>query len=266
MYKVIRGGLLCWGLFGGVAAAAPSLPSLLPAPATLLGQGELQFHGNVVDTASLWRWRIASADQAWDVDVDEAQLDGQGVQRFSLTARGALPFLEGHLSQLLVQGAAGVTPRIVLASAEQPLRIDGGGLATDQRYRAALPVFDADSGEAIGQLTMTVEQALGVTHPAQPGLALLQGDSLSSVRPDALSGSLQEQLAHLLGRVEGAPALGLSGVLNGATVPQGVLSDSTVTRLAAVYGSQLSDFELSWPESKVPSQWRASLSVTVTLQ
>ncbi|MBP3996451.1 fimbrial protein [Pseudomonas koreensis] len=249
-----------------------------PAFAAILDQGELEFSGYVIDEAPRWLWQVASADQVWDVDVADARLDAQGNQVFSLPDKGSLAFLEGHLKKVADRGGAGMTPLISFSSEGTPLApVAEGGSTQGPRLRTSVPVRNAHTGELVGQLSFTLEQ----------GMVLAQGKALSPLeggtdRKLGLSGmalvsseggqtgdvppSLMSRLAVLMGMNNGVETAGIPLVWQGEHVSRQVLADSHVSLLAAAYASQLSNFTLSWPQDKVPSRWRASLSVTVTLR
>lgn len=248
-----------------------------PAFAAVLDQGEVEFSGYVIDEAPRWTWQIASPDPVWNVDVDDARVDPQGSQVFSLKDKGALAFLEGHLKKVADRGGAAMTPVISFMSDGAPLQMAaGGGSSQDARLRASVPVHNADTGESIGQLSFTLEQGMvlaqGKTLPAPgsqdrslglSGMALVSGDGGQS---GEIMPSLMSRLSVLIGMNNGSEHAGIPLVWKGEFVPRQVLADSHVPQLAAAYASQLSDFTLSWPQDRVPSRWRASLSVTVTVR
>lgn len=263
-----RTGFLCLLLF---CAASPTL-------AAILDQGELEFSGYVIDEAPRWLWQVASPDQVWDVDVANARLDAQGNQVFSLPDKGTLAFLEGHLKKVADRGGAGMTPVISFSSEGTPLTpVAGGGSLQDTRLRASVPVRNAQTGELAGQLSFTLEQGMvlaqghalptldGETdrHLGLSGMALVSGDGGQT---GDVPTSLMSRLAVLMGMNNGVETAGIPLTWQGEHIPRQVLADSHTPLLAAAYASQLSNFTLSWPQDKVPSNWRASLSVTVTLR
>lgn len=247
-----------------------------PAFAAVLDQGEVSFSGYVIDEAPRWVWQIASPDPVWDVDVADARPDAQGNQVFSLKDKGTLAFLEGHLKKVADQGGAGMTPVISFLSDGAPLSVSTGQ-TQDTHFRASVPVHNADTGETAGQLTFTLEQGMALaqgTHlPAEgegvdrhlglSGMALVAGDGGQN---GEVPTSLMNRLATLMAMNGGSEAAGIPLTWKGEHVSRQVLADSHVPLLAGAYASQLSDFTLSWPQDKVPSRWRASLSVTVTLR
>jgi hypothetical protein len=246
--------------------------------AAVLDQGELQFSGYVIDEAPRWLWQVASPDQVWDVDVADAHLDAQGNQVFSLQDKGPLAFLEGHLKKVADRGGAGMTPVISFSSEGTPLTpVTGGGSAQDARLRTSVAVHNAQTGELIGQLSFTLEQGMvlaqGGALPALEGgtdrklglsgMALVSGDGAQTAD---IPTSLMSRLAVLMGMNNGVESAAIPLTWQGEHIARQVLADSHVPLLAAAYASQLSNFTLSWPQDKVPSRWRASLSVTVTLR
>lgn len=249
----------------------------VPAVAAVLDQGDVEFSGVVIDEAPRWTWQIASPDQVWNVDVDDARTDAQGNQVFNLNDKGTLPYLEGHLKEVAVQGGAGMTPVISFMSDGAPLQmVAGEGGSQDTQFRAQVTVHNADTGEPAGQLSFTLEQGLVLTQGKNQltadtaprnlglsGLALVTGDG--GMRGDVPT-SLMNRLVALVRMNRGSEAAGIPISWSGERVPLQVLSDTHVHYLAAAYASQLSGFTLSWPQEKVPSTWRASLGVTVTLR
>ena len=249
-----------------------------PAFATILDQGEVEFSGYVIDEAPRWLWQVASPDQVWDVDVADARPDAQGNQIFSLQDKGTLAFLEGHLKKVADRGGAGMTPLINFSSEGTQLTpVAGAGSSQSNRMRTSVPVRNAQTGELVGQLSFTLEQGLVLAQGnALPileggtdrklglsGMALVSGDGGQT---DAVPTSLMSRLAVLMGMNNGVETAQVPLTWQGEHVARQVLADSHVPLLAAAYASQLSDFSLSWPQDKVPSRWRASLSVTVTLR
>lgn len=248
-----------------------------PTFAATLDQGEVEFSGYVVDEAPRWLWQVASPDQVWDVDVADARPDAQGNQVFSLQDKGTLAFLEGHLKKVADRGGAGMTPVISFSSEGKSLMPLAGGSTQDTRVRTFVPVRNAQTGELVGQLSFTLEQ----------GMVLAQGHALSSLdggtdRKLGLAGmalisgdggqsgdvptSLMSRLAVLMGMNNGIETAGIPLTWQGEHISRQVLADNHIPLLAAAYASQLSNFTLSWPQDKVPSRWRASLNVTVTLR
>ncbi|MDI2145875.1 fimbrial protein [Pseudomonas sp. ITA] len=263
-----RTGALCLLL---TCAASPTF-------ATVLDQGEVEFSGYVIDEAPRWLWQVASPDQVWNVDVADAHLDAQGNQVFVLQDKGSLAFLEGHLKKVADRGGAGMTPVISFSSEGAPLTpAAGGGSAQDTRWRASVPVRNAQTGEFAGQLSFTLEQGMvlaqGNTLPSLDGgtdrklglsgMALVAGDGGQS---GEVPTALMSRLAVLMGMNNGVETASVPLKWQGERIDRQVLADSHVPQLAAAYASQLSNFTLSWPQDKVPSHWRASLNVTVTLR
>ncbi|OQS31672.1 fimbrial protein [Chromobacterium haemolyticum] len=248
----------------------------LAAQAEILGQGELMFRGYVIDQAPKWAWRLASPDQHWHLNSEDGVIDAQGMQIFTLDNKTPLPFLEGYLKQTAERGGAGLSPVITLSSENLPLETLTGD-ASSQRVEMAIPVRNADSNELIGRLRFTLEQALaiaqGVKRTQAPGrqlglsqMALAAGDIVRQPDAAALSPTLAGRLGALISMTKDSAAQGLPATVGRETVSQMVLTDASVTELAAVYASQLSGFSVAWPQDKVPARWRASLSVMVTVQ
>ena len=260
MTRITGWCLLSWlvsALFGGVHAAP-------------LDQGEVTFSGYIVDEGPRWLWQLASPDQVWDVNTDDARLDARGWQVFDLSGQTTLPFLQGHLRKVATRGGAGMTPTVSFAADGAPLSLAAGPGGN----RTAIAVKDVETGEAIGQLAFTLEQALVVAqgqvtpnadshdrHLGLTGMALVAEGA-----GQAVSAGLASTLTTLMTMNEGYQLAGIPLTLNGEQVPRQVLADNRVPLLGGAYASQLSDFELSWPQEQVPSQWRATLSVSVTIQ
>ncbi|AOV95547.1 fimbrial protein [Edwardsiella hoshinae] len=239
--------------------------------ADLLDGGEVQFHGFVTDTAPKWTWQVSSSAQSWPVDSAEAQLTN-GMLRFDLSDKGALPYLEGYLHEVAQRGGPGLTPLITFSSGGQPLTPLAGGNSHAQHFRAAVPVYDPASGKAVGRLSFTLDQAMAVSAARQlagvavpSGMTLVSGQSVSAVQPATLPAGIRNQLSALLLMNQGF-GQGMSAVGNGQVINQGVLADGRVTRLAAAYASALSAFELTLPATGTPSQWQTGLNVSVTVQ
>lgn len=239
------------------------------ASAGVIDSGEIHFRGTVKDNAPRWSWQLATPAQYWDVNIEDGVIDPQGNQVFNLHSKGTLPFLEGHLKEVVTQGGSGMIPMISLSSAGQPLV---AGSTAAQRYQTTVPVFNADSGEVVGQLRFVFEQGLVVARGREPRLtiaeqldhhmALVTGDTVQDPRPDTLSPLLSARLSELIARNGGRSVTGVP-VLGSRVVTQALLSNSQVQGIAAAYASQLSDFTLQWPQDKVPARWKATLTVTV---
>ncbi|AMS16480.1 hypothetical protein A3218_19955 [Pseudomonas chlororaphis] len=263
-----RTGFLCLLLS---CAASPTF-------AAILDQGEVEFSGYVIDEAPRWLWQVASGDQTWDVDVADAHLDAQGNQVFPLPGKGTLAFLEGHLKKVADRGGAGMTPVISFSSEGAPLTtLAGGGSPQDSHWQTSVPVRNAQTGEPAGQLSFTLEQGMALAQGAAlstldggtdrklglAGMALVSGEGGQS---GDVPTALMSRLAVLMGMNNGVEAARVPLTWQGEHIARQVLADSHVPLLAAAYASQLSNFTLSWPQDKVPSRWRASLNVTVTLR
>ncbi|EBN6656810.1 fimbrial protein [Salmonella enterica] len=241
------------------------------ATAGVLDGGEVRFTGYVTDESPKWTWRIASADWCWMVDTADAQRSGDSLL-FDLHNRGVLLFLEGHLHKMADRGGPGFSPRISFSSNGAPLTLTQGGSLTDQRFRASVPVTDPENGQAVGALSFTLEQGLGISLGAQQdggpqvnGMSLAGGDSVTQPQPQTLSRGLMARLSGLILMNRGSGS-GMSAVSNGQTQNQSVLSCGNVMNIAAAYASSLSDFELQLPATGTPAHWRARLVVTVTVQ
>lgn len=242
------------------------------AVAAVVDSGEILFHGMVKDNAPRWSWQIATPAQYWDINAEEGVVDPQGNQLFNLNHKGTLPFLEGHLKEVATQGGPGMIPQISLSSAGGPLQQLPSNTTSAQRYRTSVPVFNADSGEVVGQLSFVFEQGLVVARGQKARLpvfeqldhqmALVAGDTVQDPRPDMLSPSLSARLSELIARNSGRSVVGVPA-LGSRVVNQSILGNSHVRGIAAAYASQLSDFTLQWPQDKVPARWKATLNVTV---
>lgn len=247
-----------------------------PVYAAVLDQGEVEFSGYVIDEAPRWAWQIASPDLVWDVDVADARPDAQGNQVFSLKGKGDVPFLEGHLKKVADRGGAGMTPVMSFMSEGAPLSVAAGSVQ-DAHFRASVPVRNADTGETAGQLSFTFDQGMVLAqgthlpaiegssdrHLGLTGMALVAADG---GQVEEIPAPLMNRLAVLMAMNGNSEVAGIPLTWKGEHVPRQVLADSHVPQLAGAYASKLSDFTLSWPQDKVPSRWRASLSVTVTLR
>ncbi|MXC98429.1 fimbrial protein, partial [Escherichia coli] len=82
---------------------------------------------------------------------------------FDLHAKGALPFLEGHLHEVADRGGPGFTPLITFSSNGQPFTVMEGNGTSAQRFRASVPVRDPESGKILGQLAFTLNQGMVVS-------------------------------------------------------------------------------------------------------
>ncbi|MCX8980935.1 fimbrial protein [Citrobacter portucalensis] len=237
------------------------------AMAADVAQGDVDFSGYVIDRVPRWTWQIATPDQQWNIDVADSRDDGKGNQLFSLTHKGTLPFLEGYLKEVAERGHVGMLPKIVFSSAGVPLNFTDGG-PDSAHARVFVPVLNADTGEAIGRLSFVLEQGMmvaqGSTARPEDRYPGLSGAALTN--SDVHSPGLTQRLLSLLAMNRGSEAAGIPVQIQASPVTPLVLSDSRVTYLAASWASQLSDFSLSWPQEKLPSRWRATLSVMVTMQ
>ncbi|MDQ1886571.1 fimbrial protein [Aeromonas salmonicida] len=231
-----------------------------------LDRGELRFRGQVIDMAPKWRWHIASPPQRWSVDMADAQHSAAG-WRFDLGDKTPLPFLEGHLFRLAERGGHDMVPQITFSSGDTPLTVMQGAGNMDQRFSTSIPVRHPDSGETIGSLQFTVEQALGVALAGSPEgrvpLTLVRGSTVASPYPHALSTELGQRLRTLLAMNTGMQH-GV-GEMSGQAVEQWLLQDSDTTHIAAAYASQLSDFSLHFLGEARPEKWQAQLNVSVTV-
>ncbi|MEB6310954.1 F4 family fimbrial subunit [Escherichia coli] len=245
--------------------------SAMPRADTLDG-GEIQFNGFVSDEAPKWTWQISSSDQTWSVDIADARTEN-GQLIFNLRDKGALTFLEGHLYEVAERGGPGFTPFITLSSSGgQPLTIIKGSDTTAQRFRAAVPVLDPESGNVVGQLFFTLNQGMAVSSGRQkngafvpPGMSLVSGQSVTEVQSVSLPQGLKARLSSLLLMNQNF-SNGMSAVDNGQVISQEVLTDCHVMELAASYASAVSDFELRLAAEGTPAAWQAGLTVTVTVQ
>lgn len=243
--------------------------SVLPQ-AEILDGGEIQFQGFVTDEAPKWTWQVASPDQSWVMDTADARHEN-GQLVFDLRDKGSLPFLEGHLHEVAERGGPGLTPFITFSSAGQPLSIVEGGSTTSQRFRAAVPVHDADSSSPVGQLFFTLDQGMAVSTGYQEegvmlpaGMSLVSGESVTAVQAEALPQGVINRLPSLL-FMNGGFGHGMSAVNHGQVIGQSILADGRVRDLAAAYASAISGLELRLPEEGTPARWHAGLNVTVTV-
>lgn len=259
---------------------AAGLFSLLYASvvaADVLDGGEIRFHGEVTDEGPRWTWQVATSDQNWAVDTADARtLSGQLV--FDLSTKGMLPFLEGRLHEVAEQGGPGFSPLVYFSSQGQPILLPNGGNTTQGRFKAAVPVTDAETGKSVGQLTFMVEQGLAATFGGQlasngggavssisPGMVLLVGDAVNHLPTGGLSQGVMSRLSALLRMTPGWESE-MSATFNGQVMPQELLSSPRGINIAAAYASVLSGFQLTLPENDTPAHWQARLSVTVTVQ
>nr|WEX97931.1 hypothetical protein [Escherichia coli] len=240
--------------------------------AAILDGGEIQFNGFVIDDAPKWTWQISTPAQTWAVDTVAARADnGQFI--FDLHQKGVLPFLEGYLYEVTEHGGPGFTPFITLSSNDgQPLTIIKGSGTTAQRFRAAVPVRDPESGNIVGQFFFTLNQGMAVSSGRQkngafvpPGMSLVRGQSVTEVQSGSLPLRVKTRLSSLL-LMNRNFRDGMSVVDNGQVISQEVLADCRVMELAASYASVVSDFELRLPAKGTPAAWQAGLNVTVTVQ
>lgn len=253
----------------GIAGVGGVLYAVL-ATAGVLDGAEVRFRGYVTDEAPKWIWHIASPEQRWAVDTADARGEA-GWLIFDLGHLGSRPFLEGRLHQLAARGGPGFSPQVTFSSAGHPFMLPQGGSLTAAQVRAAVPVRDPDSGEVVGQLRFTLVQGLAASVGTQaagaslipPGMALLLGGSITRRASSAAFDALQGRLSALLQMTPGF-GHGMSAASNGRVLPQSLLADGGVMHIAAAYASALSDFELRLAASP-PAQWRAALSVTVTV-
>ncbi|EKK5946240.1 F4 (K88) fimbria minor subunit FaeH [Salmonella enterica] len=259
-YKYIVSALISVALF---YSAAPC--------AEVLDGGEIQFNGFVTDEAPKWTWQISSPDQSWAVDTADARSEN-GQLVFDLRDKGALPFLEGYLHEVVERGGPGFTPFITFSSNGQPFTVVEGSGTTAQRFRASVPVRDPETGNVSGQLSFTLNQGMAVSAGTQDdgvsvpaGMSQVSGQSVSEVQPGSLPQGLKARLSSLLLMNQNF-GNGMSAVDNGQVISQGILADGRVMNLAASYASVVSDFELRLPAEGTPARWQAGLNVTVTVQ
>ncbi|EBH8769694.1 F4 (K88) fimbria minor subunit FaeH [Salmonella enterica] len=239
--------------------------------ADILDGGEIQFNGFVTDEAPKWSWQISTPDQTWAVDTADARTEN-GQLVFDLRAKGALPFLEGHLHEVAERGGPGFTPFITFSSNGQSFAVAEGSVTSAQHFRASVPVRDPETGNVSGQLSFTLNQGMAVSAGRQEdgasvpaGMSLVSGQSVTEVQPGNLPQGLKSRLSSLLLMNQNF-GNGMNAVDNGQVISQGVLADGRVMNLAAAYASAVSDFELRLPAEGTPAAWQAGLSVTVTVQ
>lgn len=242
------------------------------ASAGVVDSGEIHFRGIVKDNAPRWTWQIATPAQYWDINIEDGVIDSQGNQVFNLNHKGTLSFLEGHLKDVATQGGSGMIPVISLSSSGQPLQRLAGGSTSAQSYQTSVPVFNADSGEIVGQLNFVFEQGLVVARGRETRLpafdqldhhmVLVAGNTVQAPHPATLSPSLAARLSELIASNSGRSVIGIP-TLASRVVSQSLLSNPHVRNIAAAYASQLSEFTLQWSQDKVPTRWKATLNVTV---
>ncbi|CAO95211.1 F4 family fimbrial subunit [Erwinia tasmaniensis] len=238
--------------------------------AEILDGGEIQFQGFVTDEAPKWTWQVASPDQSWAVDTADARHEN-GQLVFDLHNKGPLPFLEGHLHEVVERGGPGLTPFITFSSGGASLAIVEGNSTTSQRFRAAVPVHDPDSGKPVGQLFFTLNQGMAVSTGYQEegvmlpaGMSLVSGESVTAVQAETLPQGIINRLLSLL-LMNGGFGHGMNAVSRGQVISQSVLADGRVRDLAAAYASAISGLELRLSEDGTPARWHAGLNVTVTV-
>ena len=244
--------------------------SLHAFSSTILDGGEIRFRGYVIDDGPKWRWRVASNDKVWNVDVSDSLQKGSALI-FNLKNKGVIPFLEGYLNEVAERGGPGLIPYISYSTGEGELKVYEGSDTTNQRFRAGVPVYNPGTGKAVGELIFTVEQGMAVTIGHQfnntralYGKYFVSGDSVSIVQPEKLPAGLVSRLSNLLLMNKGFGNEMVS-ILTSKVIPQGVLTDMTVENIAAAFASVLSDFELHLPLEETPDKWYAKLNVTVTV-
>ena len=259
-YRYIISALMSVALFYSVTSHAD-----------ILDGGEIQFSGFVTDEAPKWTWQISSPDQTWAVDTADARSEN-GQLVFDLSDKGSLPFLEGHLYEVAERGGPGLTPFITFCSNGQPFAVKEGSDTSAQRFRAAVPVRDPDTGKVSGQLSFTLNQGMAVSVGRQEdgasvpvGMSLVSGQSVTDVQSGTVPQGLKARLSSLLLMNQNF-GNGMSAMDNGQVISQGVLADGRVMNLASAYASAVSDFELRLPAEGTPARWQAGLNVTVTVQ
>ncbi|ENW8698170.1 TPA: fimbrial protein [Escherichia coli] len=237
----------------------------------ILDGGEIQFKGIVSDEGPKWTWQVSSPEQSWGVDIADAHKK-YGTLVFDLRNKGALPFLEGHLYEVIERGGPGFTPIITFSSAGQPFSVKEGGTTTAQRFRASVTVHNPENGNVVGDLFFTLEQGIAVSAGTQEdgaslpgGMSLVGGKSVTDVQSGMLRHELKNRLSSLLLMNKGF-GKGMSAVDNRNVINQDVLADERAINLAAAYASSIYDFELHLYAEDIPSQWQAALNVTVTVQ
>ncbi|MEB0968013.1 fimbrial protein [Citrobacter braakii] len=244
--------------------------SLHAFSSTILDGGEIRFRGYVTDDGPKWRWRVASDDKIWDVDLSESfQKDGRFI--FNLKRKGTIPFLEGYLYEVTERGGPGMTPYISYTTGEKPLQLYEGTNTASQRFRTGVPVYNPETGQPVGELLFTVEQGMAValghqtdSARAGQGMFLVSGGSVNNVQPDKISAGLINRLSALLFMNKGFNnRVGTNG--NIKSLPQNILSDGQTENIAAAYASVLNDFELHLSAGDIPEKWYATLNVTVTV-
>ncbi|EBP2552155.1 fimbrial protein [Salmonella enterica] len=259
-YKYIRFSLFILAFF-----------YLSSAHSVILDGGEVQFSGVVIDEAPKWTWQLSSIDQFWEIDKANAHLKN-GKLIFNLRNKEPLPFLQGHLREIAQRGGPGFSPFIIFSSSGVSFSVKNGGKTTLQNFRTSVPVRNPETGNIVGKLFFTLEQAMAVSTDNQAqgiyiphGMSLVKGLTVTDVQSGKLKPELKKVLSSLLLLNKGL-SNGMSIVDNRQVISQGILTNIQVTNIAAAYASTISDFELHFPAEEIPSQWQVALNVTVNVQ
>lgn len=231
----------------------------------VLDGGEVRFHGFVVNDSPKWLWRIASPEQMWNIDIDDAQKDGD-LLVFDINNIKDLPFLEGYLQDTVERGGPGLTPTITYSS-------EGARLneyySRDLGRILSIPVRDTDSNKVVGNLSFSIEEGMAIhsndlkNNKLPRGMSLLRLDRNESYY-ESISPKLIEKLSILLGYSKQNKEHSFRGY-NGNVFDTDVLMDSGFMNFTASYASFLSNFKLYVSMKNTPKKWRAKLNVTVSV-
>ncbi|SUY95192.1 Fimbrial, major and minor subunit [Citrobacter freundii] len=238
--------------------------------ADILDGGEVRFQGYVIDDGPRWLWAVSSPAQSWTTDINDA-LKVNGNLVFKPATGIYLPFLEGHLKKVADTGGIGLSPEISFSSSGQILQPPDSQKTNGSQFKLDIPVFNSETGNHAGTLGLTINQALSASFGLQEngasvpsGMSLLNGESVELSYVGSISPQLIPRLEKLLRITEG-----MSNENNttniGVILPQMIVKNGNVNNIAMAYSSVLSDFNLIFPEDKVPANWEAQLCVTVTV-
>lgn len=230
-----------------------------------LDGGEIRFHGFVVSDVPKWLWRIASPEQEWILNIDEARKE-DGKLVFDINNVKTLPFFEGYLQDIAERGGPGLTPTITYSSEGVMLNREYGNHLGEV---LSIPVRDYHSNYVVGKLSFIIEEGMAISTgnlkddkiPRGVSLILLDKHKLYINTP---SQKLMERLSMLLSLSQKKQGDFFTHY-NGKVFDIDILSDSRVVNFIAAYASFLSGFKLYISSDYLPSKWRASLTITVTV-
>ncbi|EFR2206997.1 hypothetical protein HZM62_004128 [Salmonella enterica] len=249
--------------------------SITQVNASVIDQSEVEFSGYVIEESPRWLWNVNNSHYVWDVDVDNAKIDTRGWQIFNLEEKGKVNIIEGYLKKIAQNGGVGMTPEITFSSDGKVIYSNWGDF--NKNSKTHIPVKNAITGEIIGELSFTIDDALVVAQGSMvkpdfndvqyvkqiQGIAVVRDGG--SVYKE-LSSDQKNTLISLLQKNENSINADFSFSFKGEKLAKSVLSDNSYTLIASAYSCQLSDFELSWPQEKIPTLWQARLTVSVTIQ